>query len=293
MKFQKVVICGIGLIGGSFALALKQAGMAGEIVGFGRRPETLQEALERGVIDQAAGDWAGALAGAELVMLAVPVGQMPAVMAAMAPHLAATTLVTDAGSTKSDVVAAARVALGVRSACFVPGHPIAGAEKSGVGAASADLFRGKRAVLTPLEENAPGAVDRVAEVWAACGAEVSRLAPDVHDRIFAAVSHLPHVLAYALVHEFAGRAEADLLFGFSAGGFRDFTRIASSSPEMWRDICLANRHALLAELDAYMVELMRTRVLLAGADAEGLLALFAAARQRREDWLHGLPAAGE
>ncbi|PKO84003.1 MAG: prephenate dehydrogenase/arogenate dehydrogenase family protein [Betaproteobacteria bacterium HGW-Betaproteobacteria-11] len=293
MKFKKVVVCGVGLIGGSFALALKQAGVAGEIVGLGRRPEALAEALERGVIDRAAGDWAEALTGAELVMLAVPVGQMPALLTAMAPHLAASTLVTDAGSTKSDVVAAARAALGTRSACFIPGHPIAGAEKSGVDAATADLFRGKRVVLTPLEENAPGAVEHIAALWAACGAEVSRLTPEAHDRIFAAVSHLPHVLAFALVHEFAGRAEADLLFGFAAGGFRDFTRIAGSSPEMWRDICLANRPALLAELDAYMVELMRTRVLLAGADAEGLLALFTAARQRREAWLQSQPAVNE
>lgn len=293
MKFKKVVICGVGLIGGSFALALKQAAAAERIVGLGRRPQALQEALARGVIDQATDDWAVALAGADLVMLAVPVGQMTSVLTAMAPHLASDTLVTDAGSTKADVVAAVRTVLGAKSAGFIPGHPIAGAEKSGVGAATADLFRGRRVVLTPLEENSPEDVARVAEAWMTCGAEVSRLEVETHDRVFAAVSHLPHVLAYALVHEFAERADADTLFGFAAGGFRDFTRIASSSPEMWRDICLSNRHVLLAELDAYMVELMRVRVLLASADADGLLALFAAARQRREEWLQRLAEVDE
>jgi prephenate dehydrogenase len=293
MKLRKVVICGVGLIGGSFALALKAAGRAGEIVGMGRRASAVQEALELGVIDRSSSDWAEALQGADLVFLAVPVGQMQAVMQAMAPHLAAGTLVTDAGSTKSDVVAVARAALGEKVSCFIPGHPIAGAEKSGVGAARADLFQGKRVVLAPLAENPADAVACIENLWQDCGAEVSCLTAAAHDQIFAAVSHLPHLLAFALVHEFAQRPDADQLFGFAAGGFRDFTRIASSHPEMWRDICLANRHALLAELDAYMAELMRTRVLLASADADGLRAMFDAARTRRDEWLKTLPVVGE
>ncbi|HEY8857682.1 MAG TPA: prephenate dehydrogenase/arogenate dehydrogenase family protein [Rugosibacter sp.] len=293
MKLGKVVVCGVGLIGGSFALALKAAGAVTEVVGMGRTQAALAEALERGVIDSMAPDWADALAGADLVFLAMPVGQVASVLSSMAPYLSSTTIITDGGSTKADVVTAARQALGVRCAQFVPGHPIAGAEKSGVAAARADLFYQKRVVLTPLAENSAAHIDLVEQLWKACGAEVSRLDAEEHDRVFAAVSHLPHFLAFALVHEFAQRADSDQLFGFAAGGFRDFTRIASSHPEMWRDICLANRSALLIELDAYMVELMHARVLLAGADAQGLQAMFDTARTRRDAWLDSLMPPGE
>ncbi|RLJ64784.1 prephenate dehydrogenase [Sulfurisoma sediminicola] len=295
---SKVVICGVGLIGGSFALALKKSALAlrqeVRFVGMGRTRAPLEQALQLGVIDEIETDWATALAGADLVLLGMPVGQMPAVMRALVPHLEPWTIVTDGGSTKSDVVAAARSAFGDRIGQFVPGHPIAGAEKSGVAAAKADLYRDKRVVLTPLSENAPGDVAAVRAVWELCGANVSQLAPDEHDRVFAAVSHLPHLLAFALVHDLASRANADQLFGFAAGGFRDFTRIASSHPEMWRDICLANRIALLAELDAYLAELLRARVLLASADSAGLEAMFATARARRDAWLDSLaPSIGE
>jgi prephenate dehydrogenase len=286
--FGKVVVSGVGLIGGSFALALKRAGRVREVVGLGRRRQPLEEAARLGVIDRIAVDWADGLAGADLVLLGMPVGQMAPVMAALVPHLEAGTLVTDGGSTKSDVVAAARAAFGSRIGQFVPGHPIAGAEKSGVAAAKADLYQDKRVVLTPLAENSAADVARVAAAWQACGARVSELAPDEHDRVFAAVSHLPHLLAFALVHDLAVRDNADQLFGFAAGGFRDFTRIASSHPEMWRDICLANRAALLQELDAYMAELLRTRVLLASGDSDGLEAMFATARARRDAWLDSL-----
>lgn len=293
----KVVISGVGLIGGSFALACQAAlGKRRDVkfVGMGRTRAPLEQALKLGVVDEIATDWASALQGADLVMLGMPVGQMPAVMAALVPHLEPQTLVTDGGSTKSDVVMAARAAFGDRIGQFVPGHPIAGAEKSGVAAAKADLYCGKRVVLTPLAENRPEAVRAVRAVWELCGAKVSELAPAEHDAVFAAVSHLPHLLAYALVHDLAARDNADQLFGFAAGGFRDFTRIASSHPEMWRDICLANRAALLKELDAYIAELLRTRVLLASADGPGLEAMFATARARRDAWLDGLkPAVGE
>ncbi|MDK9726293.1 MAG: prephenate dehydrogenase/arogenate dehydrogenase family protein [Sterolibacteriaceae bacterium MAG5] len=286
----KVVIAGVGLIGGSFALACKAAlGRRSDVrfVGMGRSRAPLEQALTLGVIDEIATDWATALAGADLVLLGMPVGQMPAVMAALVPHLESGTIVTDGGSTKADVVAAARAAFGDRIGQFVPGHPIAGAEKSGVAAARADLYRDRRVVLTPLAENTAAAVGAVRTVWELCGARVSELAPAEHDAVFAAVSHLPHLLAFALVHDLASRDNADQLFGFAAGGFRDFTRIASSHPEMWRDICLANRHALLKELDAYIAELLRTRVLLASADGPGLEAMFAAARARRDAWLDG------
>lgn len=292
-RFGKVVICGVGLIGGSFALALKAAGMAGEVVGLGRRRETLEEALRLGIIDRIGADWIDALNDADLVFLGMPVGQMEAALLSMAPHLSGHTLVTDGGSTKTDVVAAARAALGARISQFVPGHPIAGAEKSGPSAARPELFQGRRVVLTPVTENSPASVHRVRAAWEACGAQVCELTPEGHDRTFAAVSHLPHLLAYALVHEIAGRANADQLFSFAASGFRDFTRIASSHPEMWRDICLANRPALLSELDAYLTQLLRIRVLLASADGIGLETLFDTARKAREAWLDGQVAASE
>ncbi|MCC6941958.1 MAG: prephenate dehydrogenase/arogenate dehydrogenase family protein [Novosphingobium sp.] len=293
MMLKKVVVCGVGLIGGSFALALKAAGAVGEVVGLGRRQASLVAAQQRGVIDRIASDWADALQDADLVFLAMPVGQMLPVMQALALHLPPDAIVTDGGSTKLDVAAAARIAFGEKIAQFVPGHPIAGAEKSGVEAAQANLFQDKRVVLTPLAENSAARVALVQRAWEACGAQVSQLDAAAHDQIFAAVSHLPHLLAFALVHEFAQRTDADQLFGFAAGGFRDFTRIASSHPEMWRDICLANRAALLVELDAYMAELMRTRSLLAGADAPGLQAMFDTARTRRDAWLDSLTPPGE
>ncbi|MDP1527655.1 MAG: prephenate dehydrogenase/arogenate dehydrogenase family protein [Rhodocyclaceae bacterium] len=288
---SKVVVCGVGLIGGSFSLAIKSA-LAGrqdiQIVGMGRTRAPLEQALQLGVIDEIAADWAAALQGTDLVLLGMPVGQMGQVMQAMAPHLESQTLVTDGGSTKADVVAVARAALGDKIGQFIPGHPIAGAEKSGVGAAKADLYAGKRVVLTPLPENIPEDVKAICTVWEICGAKVSELAPEEHDRVFAAVSHLPHLLAFALVHDLVQRGNADQLFGFAASGFRDFTRIASSHPEMWRDICLANRKALLQELDAYMAELLRTRVLLARADSVGLEKMFDTARTRRDAWLDSL-----
>jgi prephenate dehydrogenase len=244
MAQSKIVICGVGLIGGSFALALKKSALALrrdlQVVGIGRTRAPLEQALRRGVIDAIATDWTSALDGADLVLLGMPVGQMPAVMNDLAPHLQPHTIVTDGGSTKSDVVAAARAALGNKIGQFVPGHPIAGAEKSGVAAAQADLYVDRRVVLTPLPENSVDDVKAVRRVWELCGAKVSQLTPGEHDRVFAAVSHLPHLLAFALVHDFAQRPNSDQLFGFAAGGFRDFTRIASSHPEMWRDICVAN-----------------------------------------------------
>ncbi|RTL47442.1 MAG: prephenate dehydrogenase/arogenate dehydrogenase family protein [Rhodocyclaceae bacterium] len=287
-NFGKIVVCGVGLIGGSFALALKKAGCVGRVVGMGRNRATLEEALRLGLIDEIGDDWGSALKDADLVMLGMPVGQMPGVMADLAPHLGLGTLVTDGGSTKADVVAAARAAFGNKIGQFIPGHPIAGAEKSGPSAAQADLYQDRRVVLTPLPENTPTAVAKVRHAWQACGARVTELTAEAHDRVFAAVSHLPHLLAYALVHDIAERDNAAQLFDFAAGGFRDFTRIASSHPEMWRDICLANRQALLQELDAYMAQLLRLRVLLAGSDGPGLESLFDTARQARDAWLAGL-----
>lgn len=283
-KIDKLVVCGVGLIGGSFALALRRAGLVNRIVGVGRRPEPLDAALQLGVIDEVSTDWAGALDGAELVLLAMPVGQMDAVAAAIAPHLGPNTIVTDAGSTKRDVIEAVYRHFGAQLANVVPAHPIAGAEKSGPTAARADLYQRRKVVITPLPENDPASVARVREVWAACGAVLHEMSPQEHDRVFAAVSHLPHLLAFGLVHDLAGRANAEQLFSYAASGFRDFTRVAGSHPEMWRDVCVANRHSLLAELDAYLSELAYLRALLVEGDGPALEAVFDEASRARNTW---------
>ncbi len=286
-QFRRVAVIGVGLIGGSFALALKAAGRCGKVAGAGRSRENLEAALRAGIIDSIEPDAAAAARGADLVLVATPVAQFPAVLGAIRGALSPGALVTDAGSTKRDVIAAARAELGGAIARFVPGHPIAGAEKSGAAAASAALFRDRRVVLTPLAENAPADVEKVAEAWSACGARVSRMEADEHDAVLAAVSHLPHLLAYALVHEVAGRGNAAELFGFAAGGFRDFTRIASSHPEMWRDICMANRDRLAGEVGRFSDQLSHLRKLLETGDAAALEKLFAEARAARGRWLNG------
>jgi prephenate dehydrogenase len=281
---DKLVVCGVGLIGGSFALALRKKKKVGRIVGIGRSKEALERALALGVIDEIAPDWASALDGADFVLLSMPVGQTGAVMEAMAPHLQAPTVVTDAGSTKHNVLFSIYNHLASHLPRVVPAHPIAGTEKSGVEAASATLFQGKRTVVTPLPENDPAAIELVREAWQACGALVVDMSPQDHDRVFAAVSHLPHLLSFGLVHELAGRANAELLFSHAASGFRDFTRIAASHPEMWRDICLANRQALLGELDQYLGELALIRSLLLSANGPRLEQIFREARQARTKW---------
>jgi prephenate dehydrogenase len=289
MKLGKLVVVGVGLIGGSFALALKAAAAVGRVVGVGRGEANLRRALELGVIDAIGALDRATVAEADLVLVAAPVGQAGPVFAALAPLLGPGTVVTDAGSTKQDVVAAARRELGAALPRFVPGHPIAGTEKSGAEAALAGLFRGRKVVLTPLAETDRSAVDRVRAAWESCGARVLELEPAEHDAVLASVSHLPHVLAYALVHQVARHPRAEQLFAFAAGGFRDFTRIASSHPRMWSDICLANREELLKELDRYGGELARIRALLERGDAKMLEALFAHAREARERWLKGEP----
>ena len=280
---KRLAVIGVGLIGGSFALGLKKAKAVSHVVGVGRNTANLKVALERGIIDAIAPDPGAAARDADLVLVAAPVAQFPAIFAALAESKA---LITDGGSTKRDVITAARKALGKRIARFVPAHPIAGAEKSGAAAAKAELFQGRRVVLTPLKENAKASVATVEAAWSACGAKVSRMDAEEHDAVLAAVSHLPHVLAYALVHDVAKRNNSAQLFSFAAGGFRDFTRIASSHPEMWRDICLANRDRLLQELKLYANELGSIRRLIDKGDGAGLEQLFAAAREARDKWIH-------
>lgn len=283
MITEKLAIVGTGLIGGSFALALKQAGAVGEVLGVGRNPARLTVARELGLIDRAV-DWKQA-GEADCILLAIPVGETESVLKQLVPHLKSGAIVTDAGSTKANVVATARTVLGTRFSDFVPGHPIAGSEQSGPGAARADLFQAKKVVLTPQAETRADALATVRALWEATGAQVETLDAKLHDRVFAAVSHLPHLAAFALVDELAQRADSDTFFRFAAGGFRDFTRIASSSPEMWRDIALANREALLTEMDAYLSALQTLRQAVSTKDAEALFTLFSRARAARENWI--------
>ena len=287
---NKVVIVGVGLIGGSFARALRAAGAVKQIVGVGRSPAVMARALELGIVDAVAPIEA-AMQGADLVLIAAPVAQTGRILASLLPYLELQTVVTDAGSTKSDVAASAREALGARVAQFVPGHPIAGRETNGPDAAIVDLYHGKKAVLTPLAENAAADVARVAAAWTACGAVIHQLTPQEHDKVFASVSHLPHLLAYALVDDIANKPHASLLFQYAASGFRDFTRIAGSSPEMWRDISLANQSALLGELDAYLAQLTSLRAMLAAGDGAAIEAVYANAQQARRRWIEAIEAA--
>ncbi|MDH2916496.1 MAG: prephenate dehydrogenase/arogenate dehydrogenase family protein [Gallionella sp.] len=283
--FPKVVIFGVGLIGGSFSLALRKAGAVTEVVGFGRSAATLNEAKQLGILDRIGSDVAREVCDADIVLVATPVAQMADIFKRIAPHLGSNTLVTDGGSTKGDVVVAARANLGSKLSQFIPAHPIAGGEKSGASAALADLYQGKRVVLTPLQENSKDAVARIRKAWEICGANVSELTAEQHDTVFAAVSHLPHLLSFALVHDLAKRDNKDQLLSFAASGFRDFTRIAASSPEMWRDICMANRDALMVELQQYADELYVLHQALEHNDAAKLEEIFSLAREVRSAWV--------
>lgn len=283
---MNIGIIGVGLIGGSFALALRRTRSDLRVLGIDRDQSALDAAMRLGAIDEAASP--AAMATCEVILIAVPGRQFPAVLAEILPYLQPGTVITDAGSTKQDVIAAARAAmLGGKISQFVPGHPIAGREHAGVTAADASLFDGKNVVLTPIAENLTQTVERVRSLWHACGAKVVEMPADAHDAVFAAVSHLPHLLAFALVDELAARPNAKTLFSFAASGFRDFTRIAGSSPEMWRDIALNNREALLCELTAYEAHIAALRKALASGDGEALAALMARAKKARDRWMAG------
>lgn len=279
---DRLTIIGVGLIGGSLARAARKAGFCREIVGAGRSTGNLDKAVALGVIDRYETDPAAAVAGADLVVAAVPLGAMEAVFRRIAPALGPQTVITDVGSAKAGVVEAARAALGEAFPRFVPGHPIAGTEQSGVEASFAKLFENHRVILTPLAETDPAAVERVRALWQASGAQVTEMAVEHHDAVLAATSHLPHLLAYALVDSLARLGNREEIFQYAAGGFRDFTRIASSDPVMWRDICLANRDAILSMLERFAGELDTLTGLIEAGDGDALLSLFSRAKEARD-----------
>lgn len=287
---KRLAIIGVGLIGGSLARAVRRAGLCEEIVGSGRDVAQLRKAVELGVIDRYDADIASAVRDADMVVIAVPLGAMEQVLRALAGHVRPDTIITDVGSAKASVVIAARNVFGEVPANFVPGHPIAGTEKNGVEASFAELFQGRRVILTPLPHTGAHALAQVHLLWRAAGAEVVEMGVEHHDEVLAATSHLPHILAYALVDTLV-RMDAGMdanidksgeIFRFAAGGFRDFTRIASSDPTMWRDICLANRPAIIALLERFRGDLDALTDLIRASDSEGILAIFNRAKAARD-----------
>jgi prephenate dehydrogenase len=287
VRIDKLAVIGVGLIGASCALALRAAGAVSHVIGVGRSQSNLDRALARGAIDRGVlleADWTPEVADADLVLIAIPAAQYRPVLAALGAALQKRTVVTDAGSTKQDVVLAARETLRTKLPQFVPGHPIAGNERSGADAGDASLYVGRQVILTPLPETSPDAYALVADFWTACGARVARLDPARHDQVLAAVSHLPHLLASALVAELDSRKDSDEYFGNAGSGFRDFTRIAGSSPEMWRDIALANRDALLTELTAYRTALDALALSIEHGDGAALDTMLGRASNARRRW---------
>jgi len=278
-----LAVVGVGLIGGSFAAALRRAGQVGRVLGVGRSASSLARAVELGLIDEAVSA-EDAAARADLVLLSTPVGGLKNVLSRMLPHLGAATVVTDAGSTKAEVVDAAREALGERVGCFVPGHPIAGAERTGPEAADAKLYVGRTVILTPLAENGAASISLVRRAWQACGSSVIDMDAGAHDRVLASVSHLPHLLSSVYMEQVATAADARTRLDLAGSGFRDFTRIAAGSPEMWRDIFLSNRDAMLAELADVRAVLDRAERAIADGDDAALLALLDTAAQARRNW---------
>jgi prephenate dehydrogenase len=277
-------LLGAGLLGGSTVAAWRRtlAAESSFVRAWDPDPAALHAGLGRGILDEACTDVAGAVRDADIVVLACPVGSMPGLLARLAACAPESAIVTDVGSTKEGVVAAARAALGGTFARFVPAHPIAGGERPGIGHADAALFEGRRVITTPLADTDPAALERIEALWRGAGAVVERLAPGEHDRIFAAVSHLPHVLAFALVHMLGEHEGAADLLRFAGAGFADFTRIAASDPVMWRDIALANREHLGASLRVYRSGLEGIERALAAGDAAALEEAFAlASRVRR------------
>lgn len=285
MEFGKIVLFGVGLIGGSFALALKKANAVEEIVGFSRSPNSLKIAQEIGIIDRAGINPAHEIADADVIMFATPVQQIPTILEKIFPYLKnPNTILTDVGSSKLEIVQQARKIMKGKIGQFVPAHPIAGTEFSGPKAAFPELFQNKKLVLTPLKENKDEFLDRIKLAWRICGAEICELDPESHDTIFAGVSHLPHMLSFALVADLANRENSNLFFEFAASGFRDFTRIAASDAEMWRDICLSNRYTLIAEISHFQAVLNNMTAALATNDKKMLEQIFSQASQARNEW---------
>jgi len=284
MKFEKLALIGCGLMGGSFALALRKAGLVQTIVGFSASEKTRQRALELNVIDHACASVAEAVQGADLVLLAVPVGAMQSSFTAMRDALSPTALLMDVGSTKCDVIAAAQASLGERLSCFVPAHPIAGKEVAGIEHAESTLYQDRRTILTPLPKTGIHRLQAAHEVWTAIGSHVSTLTPEAHDATFAAVSHLPHMLAFAAVNALTAQPQGAVFLDMAGPGFRDFSRIAASDSSVWRDILSANKTEVLTQVAHFRAALDEFENALKQGDTQALQHLIQQASDVRSAW---------
>lgn len=282
--FEQLGLIGCGLMGGSFALALKRAGLVKRIVGYSKSPSTTERARQMGVIDVEAPSALLAVSGADIVLLAVPVSATEASFKAIRHLLTPNTLVMDVGSTKRDVVDAARRVLREHVGCFVPAHPITGKEVSGVEHADVNLYAGKQVILTPIERTFTVQLQKAVDVWTALGCHVVKMSPQSHDAAYAAVSHLPHLIAFAMINGIAGQTQGKEYLSLAGPGFRDFTRIAASDPKMWRDILIANREELLDQSRIFQQTLQSLEQLIAGGDGDALENLIEQASETRANW---------
>ena len=282
-KFDTALIIGVGLIGGSLGLALKANGQVKTVLGVGRSKANLDEAIKLGAIDEIV-DLEAGVSRADLIVVCVPVAQTQAILSQVLPNLKPDAVITDVGSTKMDVILAAKDALAEKVSQFIPAHPIAGGAQHGASAARVDLFNGRQVVLCPLQENSQANVQAIEALWKSVGANLFAMSAVQHDAVFASVSHLPHILSYALMLQVANAEDATTKFRHAGAGFRDFTRIAASSPEMWRDICLANSGAVLKELDNYLLVVKHLQELIKQKDGANLEKLFSKASESRKHW---------
>jgi prephenate dehydrogenase len=279
---DKLAIIGVGLIGSSLSLALKEAGAVRRVIGFGRNQKNLARGVELGVLDDFTESIEACVSDADVIVVAVPLGTMRKVFTELKSVVKKDAVITDVGSAKGSVVSAARDELGSVFTRFVPAHPIAGTENSGVEAGFATLYQNRRVIITPLQQTDQDAVSVIDEMWRHCGAIIEYLDVEHHDKVLAATSHLPHMLAFALVHYLSNLNDHEEIFRYASGGFRDFTRIASSDPVMWRDVCVANGDAVVDLIEQYQQELDRVKSAISAGDADGLLKLFGRAKSERD-----------
>jgi prephenate dehydrogenase len=287
MKFKQLGLVGCGLMGASFALALQDKGLVERVVGFSPSASTREKALQRGVIQQAAFSASEAVQGADLVLIAVPVSHTGACLSEIAPHLQKNCLLMDVGSTKCDVVAAARAALGDKLNCFLPAHPIAGKAQAGVDHAEATLYQDRTLILTPLAHNTPAQIQQATALWQAIGSRVHPMTPDAHDQTFAAVSHVPHLLAFAQLNGLLQQPEGEAFLKLAGPGFRDFSRIAAGDPAVWRDIFLANADQVLAQTSHFRAALDQLEAAIGQGNSTQLATLISQASQARSVWQLG------
>ncbi len=282
--FEQLGLIGCGLMGGSFALAMKRAGLVKRIVGYSKSPSTTDRARQLGVIDIEAPSALLAVSGADIVLIAVPVAATEATFKAIKHLVTPQMLIMDVGSTKRDVIDAARRALREQVGSFVPAHPIAGREVSGVEHADADLYAGKQVILTPIERTLTVQLQKAVDVWSALGCRVVKMSPEAHDAAFAAVSHLPHLLSFALMNAISGQTHGKDYLSLAGPGFRDFTRIAAGDPKVWRDIMLSNREELLAQSKIFQRNLQALELMIANSNGDALEGLIEQASQTRANW---------